>query len=624
MATDKKESPGKLRTLYAIYELYTNWNTMSPAQKTRAIGALGIQGYSFASGQDLAKEWIIEPTAGKADAIGLNIGQAFDLFSQGYNAYSVAKNWKQLNSVQKVVNGGKTLIDIANTGKNMNLLGFGTQGAAVKGTSAQALSSAGWSAAPNYGVGAVTGKVGSQIPAGYTTLASGGEGVIAIPTATLPSGTGAIGAANVASRGGLAATEAANAAYNAPATAATEAAAEGGIGSALGTAAGAAAFAAGAYQVSQGWGEGGTKGIINGALGGSMMAGGLYAMGLWNPYAAAAIVGVSLMGNMIKTGKHEDQVARDGVLGFMKERGYVGKDNSVTLPDGTVIDLGIDGRGNLHSVTNVDKLAANDKKRGEANGLGWYDIDYTNDLDYVSNMGGQALMAMLSGGKSKATSQVGGKLANGVIQGIGYGQEFTEENYAKVRDNYRAIYSQMGITSKSDGYQLLNQMYADGRLEETDLVTYQQGLNMIYDDNGYETAQTLMNGRHRGIEVAAEDMDSDPDETVNVSGTPSSIDPGRFPAVNPPSETLKPGANTFLNPPAEIKAAYAPKPLPRPTSQQTQPMPRPTTTEAAAAPQQAASNISSNYLSNFRNGAMSTKEDAQARNQQNYLSSFRA
>jgi len=311
-------------------------------------------------------------------------------------------------------------------------------------------------------------------------------------------------------------------------------AASGGIGAA-GYVAGGIAVAAGAYQVYQGWGEGGARGRANGALGGATMAAGMYALGATNPYVLAAVVAISIASNSIKTGKEQHQVKRDFVRGAFKKSGLIDDNYNVTLADGSTVDIGIDGRGGQHAVTDPSKLSG--KMRGDK--LHSYDLDYTNDLDYASGMGGVALSRLLTGGKAINIDQLGNQLGNAAISNIGYGKEMNEANYNKMIANQRAMYAKSGIGSKKDAYSLAQVAFDEGRINATDLVTMQQGFNMVFDDakQSYATAQKLMNGRHRGIEVASESaqgpMGSNPADSgfPNRPGTGiNPRDPSTFPA----------------------------------------------------------------------------------------------
>jgi hypothetical protein len=78
----------------------------------------------------------------------------------------------------------------------------------------------------------------------------------------------------------------------------------------------------------------------------------------------------------------------------------------------------------------------------------------------------------------------------------------TPENFSKMQANLRGFYAQSGIKSKDEAYALANVAFSEGRMTEMDLIATHQGINMAFDDKGYDTAQQLMAGRWKGVEVA--------------------------------------------------------------------------------------------------------------------------
>ena len=509
--TDDPKGQAGLGAAYNGYQLYSNWDRMSTAQKGLGLAATGLQSFKYASGENLADKLLIAPQ-GKGEP-SLTVGGALNLMASGINAYSLTKNWDQLNKLQKIAGASGSITNIAKLSQDMGLLGSGTQGAAVPGITTDMLQSQGWSSSPAQGIGAVTGKAGSTVPAGYQAVGNSADGgVIAIPSsnATSFSGTTSAIAGAGAVAGGIGAyqsfkegDEVGGSIQASGAAASTYTAVTGGAGAYAGLATGiggAGLVAGGAIQVSKGWGTGGKAGAINGAVGGSAMAAGLMALGLVNPFLLGAVVLVSIAGNVIKTGKNEDQIARDGIRTQFQRNGLVDNEYNMTLADGSKFNLGMDGRGGKHAITNPDKLAEGHK--GKIKELNSYDIDYTNDLDYMAGMGGVTLSRLLSGGKGQAIDQLGNQLGNGALGGVGFGKDMSTGNFESVRDNMRSIYAQSGIKNKEDGYQLANMMYSEGRLDESEVVSMHQSLNMIFDKDGYSTAQKLMGGRQNGINVA--------------------------------------------------------------------------------------------------------------------------
>lgn len=512
--TKDPQNKAGLGAAFSAFQLSQNWNSMSPAQKSLGLASLGIQTYKYSNGVNLAQKSLIAPDL-KSGTPGLNVGQALNLFSAGYNVYGLAKNWDQLNTLQKVAYGTGSAAQLAELSKQFGMLGAGTGNAAVAGVTQEGLSAAGWTPTLHSGVGAVTGQIGSQVPDGYSVVSQSGDTVIAAPTSNIISAQGATGP-----------------------------------GSLLDTAAGVSGVALGAKQVYDNWGTGGKTGALNGALGGAAMVGGLVALGASNPYILAGIVAYSALGGSIKQSKGEqntslvatnpilgpqaliaekalslfgdgksgDQQGRDQIRSVFQRAGLSNDNHDITLADGSKANIGIDGHGGSHSVTNPELLVNGQQSRSGAGKLNSWDTDYTNDLDYAAGMGGSTLSQLLNGGVGKPISQLGGQLGNAFLKNVGYGKSFTPENFNAVTANIRSAFAQSGIKSKADAYQLSNQGFAEGRFNATQLVTMQQAINMAFDKDGYSTAQKLMQGRFRGIEIAASGQA--PPDTSNVHTLP--------------------------------------------------------------------------------------------------------
>jgi hypothetical protein len=299
------------------------------------------------------------------------------------------------------------------------------------------------------------------------------------------------------------------------------------VANVLGTAGGVAGVALGAKAVADGWGQGGTRGAVQGGLGGASIVTGLSMLGYSNPYTAAAIIATSVIGNAVQVGKSKDQGARDSVRSHFKENGLVNGEYKIELPDGSTANIGIDGHGGQHDFTNPD-LAVGKKRK-----LNSWDVDYTNDLDYISGMAGIGLARMVGGGAEKAVDQLGNQLGNAGLGKLGFGQKLTKENFDTVMQNQRAMYAKAGIKSKADAYGLSVELLKQGRISQIDAVQMQQAANMMYDNNGYETAQKLMNGRQRGVEVAHQEADKPKPQRVTMETTGrTDFDPRNIPGAD--------------------------------------------------------------------------------------------
>lgn len=473
---DPKDKAG-LGAALSAYNLYQNWDSMSGAQKSLGIASLGIQGYRYAgSGKDLASREIIAPSG---NTPGLNVGQALNLFAAGVNVQGLVSNWDQYNTFQKVTLGTGTAAQVAQTAKSLNLLGSGATNAVVPGVTAESLAAAGWTSAPQAGVGAVTANAGAQVPAGYVKVATEGGKTVAIPAGN-----------------------------------------ESSFVSGLQTAGGIASIALGAKAVYDGWQGSGKSGVVNGAVGGSMIAAGMYTLGATNPYLLSAVVATSIIADSTGGKKSGDQKSRDAVRDTIVNNGLADKDYKVTLADGSKFDIGVDGHGQQFTARDPSKLV--NRKDGKLNA---WDIDYTNDLDYAAGMAGTSLSRLLHGGTGKAIDQLGGQLSNAAISSVGHGKDMTKENYEKVVTNLKGMYSQAGIKNKKDAYQLANQAFAEKRINDTELVTMQQAFNMVFDSNGYDTAQKLMGGRFQGIDAVKDGKPAKTERTPTVE-TPTVMSKG--------------------------------------------------------------------------------------------------
>jgi hypothetical protein len=582
-------------TAYQAYAMYQMWDYLSPAQKGIGLASIGIKAYDIANGGKLAEKVLVDATVdsnGKEIVPALKVGDALDLFSAGYNAYSLAKNWDQLSDINKLVGGAGTVLDIAKSAKSLGLIGEGLESAAVA-TSAKELTAAGFSSVPHLGIGALVGPSDAVVPKGYTVTTyanaeNGGKLKVIVPKANAQSaegittssgsllnsaigygsmalaGYGAVqnlqqgnylGAAvqgmhayqayqELASTGAQAASAGAEVAAGGTAAAGGGAAMSGMAGAGLDIAAsipgtagaevastnaaiaagrqgataglsgaqiagGVAGIAAGAYMIYQGWGQGGTEGAVNGALGGASMAAGLYVLGATNPFLLAGVVAVAALSGLIKTGKHEDQVARDQVRARFKKMGLVDDNWNITLADGTLADIGMDGDTGAYMPTDPEKLqkyAPGGRSDGK---LAAYDVDFTNDVAYMASLGGTTLSRIISGGAAKNVDQLGGQLGNAFLANVDWQDgQLTEEKWRKIAANQRAVFARAGIKSKSDGLALVNQLYAEGRINEFEHTQMQQALAMMYNEkNGWWLVQKLNSGRWNGVSVAADKKD---------------------------------------------------------------------------------------------------------------------
>jgi len=212
------------------------------------------------------------------------------------------------------------------------------------------------------------------------------------------------------------------------------------------------------------------------------------------------------------------------------------------LPDGTVANAFKGDKRNFK----------NPGADGAGRQLEAYEIDYTNDTDYVAGMAGITLSRIVGGGKEKAIDQNGNLIGNQMLGNVGYGTDFTRDNFNKTMKNARAMYAQAGIQSKDEMLGLANKMYADERISDADYAVMQQTASLVYD-NDYNTAKALMEGRNEGIETASK---TPAGSTAPSNGAAPESRPGIRDPQSRPGYVRTPGYGPLT--PEELEMATAP------------------------------------------------------------------
>jgi hypothetical protein len=109
-----QKGKGGVGTAFASYNLFQNWDRMSVGQKSLGLASLGIQSYKFGTGEDLSSKIL---AGGKNGVPALSVGDTLNYVSQGMSAYDLTQNWDQYSTVEKVVKGGRTAVDVASLAK---------------------------------------------------------------------------------------------------------------------------------------------------------------------------------------------------------------------------------------------------------------------------------------------------------------------------------------------------------------------------------------------------------------------------------------------------------------------------------------------------------------------------
>lgn len=437
----------------AAYKLAQAWPRMSTGQKSLALASLGIQGIKSTYGS-LAKTPV--ETSAKDGYGPMSVSGALSIASMGINAAEVAANWGDLNNAQRILGGTRTATNLAQLGINTGLI-------------------------------SKTGNVATGLP--YVNLAAS---AYQISQGWNKMGTEqkAVAGAALAQGGAMAA------GYTIPGLNIALAAYQGVKFSQAGY---DKYFANGTSNQKLGY----TAGTL---LGG---AGFVTGIGMFSMFSG--------LGSAFSSGKSAEQKGRDAVRSVYKNNGFVNDNWQISLADGSVADIGVDGHGGQHEAKNPGKLVGDNPQSS----LKAYDIDYTNDMDYAAGMTGMSLNRLLFGGRSNQVDQMGGQLGNATLGSVGYGKDMNEQNFNTVMGNARGMWAKSGIKTKEDALGLLYNAGRQGRLTAADQAQALQTINMMYDKDGFQTAQQLMSGRWTGINNMAGAPARTPTIQDVVSGTGS-------------------------------------------------------------------------------------------------------
>lgn len=576
---DKKRA---YSTAFTAYNLVENIDKMSPAQQSMSLSTMALMSYKFKDGSTFQDRPLVKNPDGQTE---FSLSDAFSLGGSGFDVMSMQKNWGQLDAMQRITYGKGTPSQLASTGKRLQLLGDPSMGGSAVQQSDADLGRLGFKAIPSAGMGAITGN-SDALPSNYDVVGAGenpGQ-VIAVPkglaysTATL-NGSSEIRSLNEAKgvkRASIGAFKTyANQLPNKSSNDLRGTSFAAGIGqsgvlqdpyvtSAMATASvmgntvnrpkvsqeNIAEVRQGLENSAANYATAGLSGKaqqVDQALTGGKGEQVRDKVDSLNPVSGATDKLFAKGFNAADSafgGKSGAQQGRDAIRELGTQSGLINKDDwTVTLSDGSTADVGKDGGAEKHKFRDPSR-AVEDQE------LHPYDVDYTNDLDFSSNMMTNSLVRMMAGGKGVSIDQVAGQLGNAALGKVGFGQDMTEENFNYVRDNVRGYYFKQGVQTKEDAYALSNQMVAEGRITEMDAVAMQQGINMTFDDNGFDTANVLMSGRWKGIEVAADIPHSPgPNYTTKPADSPATTVPAtEFETLEDPNTQVPKASKLEMNP----------------------------------------------------------------------------
>lgn len=308
-------------------------------------------------------------------------------------------------------------------------------------------------------------SVGSVVPAAVGAAAAR-YAVDSAPSLFSSAGTGA-GGFFVNRAGGI--SEGQQAAINSldeAATGTTEASA--GM-STLGTAVSAAAAIYGTYQLASNWGHMSKKeGIISGATAGAGVGSLVPGVGTVVGAAVGAVVG--FVSSFIHTGKHEDQISRDGVRQFMRENGMLVDDRHLQLADldgngqPEVFDIGLDGGASPDYAGGRAPYQVNEEHPFSVQAVGW----------------ANPIAAILCGGDAKLTSDFTGYFANAAMSNT--------TDIEGVRANVLQIMKNTGM-NRQNSEATLKKLLDEGKIDRMHFDAYMQSIDTLFagDSRRYVT-----------------------------------------------------------------------------------------------------------------------------------------
>ena len=214
-------------------------------------------------------------------------------------------------------------------------------------------------------------------------------------------------------------------------------------------------------QLITNWGNtdpvsGAINGFTAGAYIGTMLGG---PIGAAVGGAIGGIVGLA-SGFFGKSGKSEEQVARDNVRDALQQNGVVSTDWKLTLADGSGYDIGKDGRFKLDNVDGTKRHA--------------YEIDFKNPLSGEAVGMLQPIVALLTGPNTRLTRDFIGYFTNAAISNA--------KDLEGVKQNVLAIYKTLKM-SPEQVVQGISTMIEKGMISEQEGMAYVNGFGSLLQES---------------------------------------------------------------------------------------------------------------------------------------------
>lgn len=235
------------------------------------------------------------------------------------------------------------------------------------------------------------------------------------------------------------------------------------------------------------------------------------------PTAGLSLFSDSLQG-LFGSGKSKEQKARESTRGMLAELGLLRDDDGQGYlaefegQDPYLMGFSGDFNNQDRSIRDLAKVLAKDAQGMNQNRNSW-DIDYTSDLDFMTNLASEGLGGLLTGGNmNDSQKQVFRELTNASLADTD--REFNQENWANTIGDIRSLYEKAGFTDANMANQRLEELVNQG-LEQQQADQLRQGIGLVYGDNSFGLANDLNAGRWNGIE---QDFVTRPLTTEDLAG----------------------------------------------------------------------------------------------------------
>jgi hypothetical protein len=217
------------------------------------------------------------------------------------------------------------------------------------------------------------------------------------------------------------------------------------------------AGALGARDLYQNWGQrqGPVRGAVSGAATGAAIGSAVPGVGTLIGGGVGALLGGAA--GLLKTGKHEDQVKRDGLRASLQGMGFLDEKFNVSLADGSKFNVGVDG--------------GHREPNGVSGGRRAFEVNTENPLHTQAVGWANPIAEIMSGGDDKLRSDFAGYLANAAMSNA--------DGHEGVRANMLNFLAKAGLDAGS-ATQKLAELKTAGRITEEEYGAYINGLGTMF------------------------------------------------------------------------------------------------------------------------------------------------